>query len=67
MKPTYKREEFNMLKFNYENSSITDKMINSYSEKVAEIHKGLNEIANDIQPHSIPQYNQIFQPNLTQL
>ena len=36
-----------MLKFNYENSSITDKMINSYSEKVAEIHKGLNEIAND--------------------
>jgi glucose-6-phosphate isomerase len=47
MKPTYKREEFNMLKFNYENSSITDKMINAYSEKVAEIHDGLNKVAND--------------------
>jgi glucose-6-phosphate isomerase len=36
-----------MLKFNYENSSITDKMINAYSKKVAEIHDGLNKIAND--------------------
>lgn len=36
-----------MLKFNFENSSITDKMINAYSEKVAEIHKELNKVAND--------------------
>ena len=36
-----------MLKFKFENSSITEKMINSYSEEVAEIHKKLNEVAND--------------------
>ena len=36
-----------MLKFKLENSSITEKMINNYSEKVAEIHHSLNEVAND--------------------
>ena len=36
-----------MLKFNYENSSITDKMINIYNEEVAEIHEKLNKVAND--------------------
>ena len=36
-----------MLKFHFENSSITEKTINSYSEKVAEIHNSLNEVAND--------------------
>lgn len=36
-----------MLKFNFENSSITDKMINAYHEDVAEIHKNLNKVAND--------------------
>ena len=36
-----------MLKFKFENSSITEKMINSYSEEVAEIHEKLNEVAND--------------------
>lgn len=36
-----------MLKFNFENSSITDKMINSYSEEVSKIHHQLNEVAND--------------------
>ena len=36
-----------MLKFNYENSSITDKMINVYSKQVAEIHEKLNKVAND--------------------
>ena len=36
-----------MVKFKFENSSITEKMINNYSEEVAEIHKKLNEVAND--------------------
>lgn len=36
-----------MVKFNFENSSITEKTINAYSKKVAEIHKSLNEVAND--------------------
>ena len=36
-----------MLKFKFENSSITEKMINNYSEEVAEIHNKLNEVAND--------------------
>ena len=36
-----------MIKFNYDNSSIDDKMINAYSKKVAQIHNSLNEIAND--------------------
>ena len=36
-----------MLKFKFENSSITEKMINGYSERVAQIHNSLNEIAND--------------------
>ncbi|MBR3696906.1 MAG: glucose-6-phosphate isomerase [Clostridia bacterium] len=36
-----------MLKFNFENSSITEKIFNKYSEKVSEIHNSLNEIAND--------------------
>ena len=36
-----------MLKFNFENSSITDKMVNAYTEKVVEIHKELNKVAND--------------------
>ena len=36
-----------MVKFNFQNSSITEKMINNYSEEVAEIHNKLNEVAND--------------------
>lgn len=36
-----------MLKFHFENSSITEKTINSYSQKVAEIHNSLNKVAND--------------------
>ncbi len=36
-----------MLKFNYENSSITDEMINKYSEEVEKIHYALHEKAND--------------------
>ena len=36
-----------MVKFKFENSSITEKMINNYSEEVAEIHKKLNEVSND--------------------
>lgn len=36
-----------MVKFKFENSGITEKMINNYSEKVAEIHNSLNEIANN--------------------
>ena len=36
-----------MVKFKFENSSINENMINKYSEKVAEIHGKLNEVAND--------------------
>ena len=36
-----------MVKFKFENSSITEKMINKYSEEVAKIHNSLNEISND--------------------
>ena len=37
-----------MVKFNYENSSITDKMINEYCQEVEEIHMKLHEKAHDI-------------------
>lgn len=36
-----------MVKFKFENSSINEKLINGYSEKVAKIHRELNEVAND--------------------
>ena len=36
-----------MIKFNYENSSITDNVINEYCEQVEKIHKQLHEKAND--------------------
>ena len=36
-----------MIKFKYDNSSITDKMILDYSDEVARIHKELHEHAND--------------------
>ncbi len=36
-----------MVKLNYENSSITDKMIQEYNNQVAEIHKELHKKAND--------------------
>ena len=36
-----------MIKFNYENSSITDNVINEYCEEVEKIHKELHEKAND--------------------
>lgn len=36
-----------MVKLNYENSSITDKMIQEYSEQVTKIHKSLHKKAND--------------------
>ena len=44
-----------MIKFNYDNSSIDDKMINSYSKKVAEIHKSLNKIANELKKFKVIQ------------
>ena len=36
-----------MIKFNYENSSITDNVINEYCEDVERIHNELHEKAND--------------------
>ena len=36
-----------MVKFNFENSSIEEKVINKYSSKVAEIHENLHANAND--------------------
>ena len=36
-----------MIKFKYDNSSITDKMIQEYSEEVSRIHAELHEKAND--------------------
>lgn len=36
-----------MIKFNLENSSISEKLINEYSEEVAVIHNNLHERAND--------------------
>ena len=36
-----------MVKFNFENSSIEEKVINTYCDKVATIHKELHEKAND--------------------
>ena len=36
-----------MIKFNFENSSIKENVIESYAEKVAEIHKNLHSKAND--------------------
>ena len=36
-----------MVKFNFENSSIKENVIMTYAEKVNEIHKLMNEKAND--------------------
>ncbi len=36
-----------MIKFNFENSSIEEKVINSYADKVTKIHEKLHEKAND--------------------
>ena len=36
-----------MIKLNYENSSITDNVINEYCEEVEKIHHTLHEKAND--------------------
>ena len=36
-----------MVKFKYDNSSITDKMIQDYTDEVQRIHKELHEKAND--------------------
>ena len=36
-----------MLKFNFENSSIKEKVINVYSDEVMKIHEKLHEKAND--------------------
>ena len=36
-----------MVKFNFENSSIEEKVINTYCDRVATIHNELHEKAND--------------------
>ena len=36
-----------MIKFNYENSSITDNVINEYCEEVEKYHYVIHEKAND--------------------